>query len=61
VQNIVLSSTAAVYGIPQTDLITESHPTNPINPYGNTKLTMENMIRDYAAAYPLAVCHSALF
>lgn len=53
VQNIVLSSTAAVYGIPQTDLITESHPTNPINPYGNTKLTMENMIRDYAAAYPL--------
>jgi UDP-glucose-4-epimerase GalE len=51
VRHMVFSSTAAVYGIPQTDLIAESHPTNPINPYGNTKLAMENMIRDYASAY----------
>ncbi len=51
VKQMVFSSTAAVYGIPQTNLITEDHPKTPINPYGNTKLAMENMIRDYAAAY----------
>lgn len=50
---MVFSSTAAVYGTPQTSPIAEDHPKNPINPYGHTKLAMENMIRDYAAAYPL--------
>lgn len=53
VEKIVFSSTAAVYGLPEVNLISESHSKNPINPYGHTKLAMENMIRDYAAAYPL--------
>lgn len=51
VKYMVFSSTAAVYGNPQTDTIKEDHPLGPINPYGSTKLAMENMIRDYAAAY----------
>jgi UDP-arabinose 4-epimerase len=51
IKQMVFSSTAAVYGIPQTELIAEDHPKNPINPYGQTKLAMEGMIRDYAAAY----------
>lgn len=53
VRHMVFSSTAAVYGVPQTTPITEDHPKNPINPYGHTKLAMENMIRDYAHAYGL--------
>lgn len=54
VQNMVFSSTAAVYGLPQADLITEDHPKSPINPYGQTKLAMEGMIRDYAHAYGMS-------
>lgn len=53
VAHIVFSSTAAVYGVPQSDLISEKHSLAPINPYGNTKLAMENMIRDYGTAYGL--------
>ncbi|MDB5490281.1 MAG: galE [Micavibrio sp.] len=51
ITNMVFSSTAAVYGSPLSDAITEAHPLRPINPYGNSKLAMENMIRDYSAAY----------
>jgi len=51
IRNMVFSSTAAVYGTPETDIIPESSPLKPINPYGQTKLAMENMIRDYAKAY----------
>lgn len=51
IKAMVFSSTAAVYGNPQNNLIPESHPKNPINPYGATKLAMEGMIRDYAHAY----------
>jgi UDP-glucose 4-epimerase len=46
IQNMVFSSTAAVYGSPLSNAIEESHPLQPINPYGSTKLVMENMIRD---------------
>lgn len=48
---MVFSSTAAVYGNPETTPIAEDHPLRPINPYGQTKLAMENMIRDYSQAY----------
>ncbi len=51
---IMLSSTAATYGIPSADLITEQHPTNPINPYGTSKHTVEAMLADYGRAYSLA-------
>ncbi len=43
VGKFVFSSTAAVYGIPETNPITEDSPTSPINPYGQTKLAVEKM------------------
>ncbi len=53
VAKLVFSSTAAIFGNPVMPLIDESHPMNPINPYGKTKLTVENMLNDYAKAYNL--------
>lgn len=50
---LIFSSTAAVYGTPEVVPIDESAPTRPISPYGRTKLFMEQMIADYAAAYGL--------
>jgi len=43
VEKFVFSSTAAVYGIPKQTPITEDSPTEPINPYGQTKLAVERM------------------
>ena len=43
VKNFVFSSTAAVYGIPKGVPVTEDSPTEPINPYGQTKLAAEKM------------------
>ncbi len=51
IRHLVFSSTAAVYGLPQDDAISENHPLLPVNPYGNTKLAMEQMIRDFSEAY----------
>lgn len=48
---IVFSSTAAVYGAPESVPIIESSAKNPINPYGFTKLTIERALADYSAAY----------
>ncbi|MCB1651974.1 MAG: UDP-glucose 4-epimerase GalE [Alphaproteobacteria bacterium] len=54
IKHMVFSSTAAVYGQPGSSApLSEDRPLNPINPYGQTKLAMENMIRDYAGAYGL--------
>ncbi|KIQ93746.1 UDP-glucose 4-epimerase [Anoxybacillus thermarum] len=53
VKRFIFSSTAAVYGIPNVDLITEQCPTNPINPYGRSKLMIEHMLSDFASAYDL--------
>ena len=50
VENIVFSSTAAVYGIPDGGKAAEDSPTVPINPYGTSKLMTEWMLRDLAAA-----------
>jgi len=50
VRNIVFSSTAAVYGIPDGGRASEDSPTQPINPYGTSKLMTEWMLRDLAAA-----------
>jgi UDP-glucose 4-epimerase len=50
VRNLVFSSTAAVYGIPQDGLAREDSPTVPINPYGTSKLMSEWMLRDLSAA-----------
>jgi len=51
VGRIVFSSTAAVYGNPQTERIAETHPQNPINPYGRSKLMMEQILADHARAF----------
>ena len=45
--NIVFSSSATVYGDPQYLPYDEEHPTNPVNPYGRTKLIIENIISDW--------------
>ena len=45
--NIVFSSSATVYGKPQYLPYDEEHPTNPVNPYGRTKLMIENIIQDW--------------
>ncbi len=51
VKNIVFSSTAAVYGEPKNIPILESDLTIPTNPYGETKLTMEKMMKWFDNAY----------
>lgn len=48
---IVVSGTCAVYGSPERMPITEDTPTNPINPYGASKLFMEKMLVDYEKAH----------
>ena len=53
VRDIVFSSTCATYGDPLTVPIGEDHPQNPVNPYGDTKLTIEKILRWYAGAYNL--------
>lgn len=50
---LVFSSTAAVYGDPQYTPIDEHHPKEPVNPYGRTKLVVEGMLADAAAAHGL--------
>lgn len=50
VNQLIFSSTAAVYGEPEENPVTENTPTLPINPYGRSKLMSELMIRDYALA-----------
>jgi len=53
VKHFVFSSTAAVYGIPDGGVAGENTATQPINPYGTSKLMSEWMLRDLAAASPL--------
>lgn len=53
VEQIVFSSTAAVYGMPESGVCDEQTPTAPINPYGTSKLMSEWMLRDLSAATPL--------
>jgi UDP-glucose 4-epimerase len=53
VKQFILSSTAAVYGTPTEVPIIEEHATQPINPYGETKLAIEKMLASYADAYGL--------
>jgi UDP-glucose 4-epimerase len=49
-RSIVFSSSATVYGEPDSLPITEDHPTRAVNPYGQTKLISENMLSDLARA-----------
>lgn len=54
IPHFVFSSTAAVYGEPQSVPIVEDQPTAPINPYGRSKLMVEWMLEDAAKAYPIS-------
>jgi UDP-glucose-4-epimerase GalE len=50
---VVFSSTCATYGVPDRIPISEDHPQHPINPYGYSKLFVEQMLRDIHVAYGL--------
>ena len=52
VDHIVFSSSAAVFGTPETELVTEDSPTRPESPYGESKLIGEWLIADVAKARP---------
>ena len=54
VNRFVFSSTCASYGIPEKMPMTEDMPQKPINPYGQTKLDVENMLKACATAYGLS-------
>jgi UDP-glucose-4-epimerase GalE len=53
VRHLVFSSTCAVYGEPERTPIDETHPTRPINAYGETKLAVERALPHYGRAYGL--------
>ncbi len=53
VRTLVFSSSATVYGDPKYLPLDEKHPTGPTNPYGQTKLHIEEILRDVAASEPL--------
>ncbi|CAK8717157.1 UDP-glucose 4-epimerase [Candidatus Electrothrix aarhusensis] len=50
----IFSSTCATYGNPQALSLTEEHPQQPINPYGRSKLMIEQILADYSTAYDLS-------
>lgn len=56
IQNLVFSSTAAIFGVPTKPLIDETHPCKPINPYGEGKLFAEKVLDDCEKAYGLRSC-----
>jgi UDP-glucose 4-epimerase len=53
VNQFIFSSTCATYGIPQVSPIPDTHPQTPINPYGKSKLMVEQMLEDFAKVYGL--------
>jgi UDP-glucose 4-epimerase len=48
---VIFSSTAAVYGNPKYDKVTEEDPVNPLNPYAASKLELENFIKETSSKY----------
>ena len=53
INQFVFSSTCATYGIPTSVPISETHPQQPINPYGASKLMVEQILQDFDTAYQL--------
>ena len=58
IKKFIFSSSAAVYGIPNSDIVYEDTPTSPINPYGWSKLMVEQILKDVSSAHGL--CYGAL-
>lgn len=57
IRSFIFSSTAATFGEPEYTPIDEAHPQKPINPYGHSKLMVEQILQDYDHAYGLkSVC-----
>lgn len=56
VPHFIFSSTAATYGTPEVERVTEQTPQAPINPYGWSKLMSERMLADVSAAHPINHC-----
>lgn len=56
VKTVVFSSSAAIFGVPQMERITEQHPCHPINPYGETKWMVEKILQDFDRAYGVKSC-----
>lgn len=59
--NLVFSSTCAIFGVPDGPILDERHPTRPSNPYGRTKLMVEQASHDFEAAYGLRHVHLRYF
>jgi UDP-glucose 4-epimerase len=53
IKHFIFSSTAATFGEPEYTPIDEAHPQKPINPYGHSKLMVEQILRDFDHAYGL--------
>ena len=51
IKKIIFSSTCSIYGVPENIPITEDHPPDPVNPYGESKLMVERMLRWYNEIY----------
>jgi UDP-glucose 4-epimerase len=56
IKNIIFSSTAAVYGEPENSVCREGDVTEPVNPYGDTKLACEKLIKWVSQAYDMNYC-----
>ncbi|GAM05340.1 UDP-glucose 4-epimerase [Novosphingobium sp. MBES04] len=56
IPHFIFSSTAATYGVPESSPVSEDSTTNPINPYGMSKLMTEWMLADTSKAHPLNYC-----
>lgn len=55
ISNLVFSSSAAIFGKTNIEIINEDHPKNPINPYGKSKLIVEQMLRDISSEGNLSI------
>ncbi|MEJ8657289.1 MULTISPECIES: UDP-glucose 4-epimerase GalE [Streptomyces] len=61
VSRFLFSSSAAVYGMPDVDLVTEETPCAPINPYGETKLAGEWLVSAVGKVHPMATASLRYF
>lgn len=61
VEPLVFSSTCATYGVPARTPIDEAQKQDPINPYGRSKLMIEQLLDDYTRAYGLRACSLRYF